>query len=158
MSNHPFGQSDEPVSGLAFPLLHNAVYCSQVTAGINDAAVAKIIEVSRRRNPVQGITGLLVFGSGIFFQWLEGPRDNVMQLMARITTDNRHQNVVQLASGDEVRERIFPDWDMELVTGEDIRDVLADALDNAKEPQNADALRQLLAQLDAGQLSSLGRG
>jgi hypothetical protein len=156
MSNHPFGQSDEPISGHAFPLLHNAVYCSRASAGIDDAAVAKIIGVSRRSNPEQGITGLLVFGSGIFFQWLEGPKDNVMQLMARITTDNRHQQVVHLVSGDEVRERMFPDWDMELVTGEDIRDVLMDALDNAKEPKNAEALRLLLTELDAGQLSSLG--
>lgn len=144
------------MSGHAFPLLHNAVYCSRACSGVGDAAVAKIIETSRRCNPEQGITGLLVFGSGIFFQWLEGPKDNVTQLMARITADSRHEQVVQLASGDEVRERMFPNWDMELVTGEDIRDVLMDALDNAKEPKNAQALRLLLAELDAGQLSSLG--
>ena len=158
MSNHPFGQSDEPIAGHAFPLLHNAVYCSRAAAGVDDAAVAKIIEVSRRCNPAQGITGLLVFGSGIFFQWLEGPRDNVMQLMARITTDNRHEQVVYLAAGEEVRERMFPDWDMELVTGDDIRDVLTDALDNAKDPKNAEVLRLLLTQLDAGQLSTLEHG
>ena len=155
MSTHPFAQSDEPGSGRAFPLLHNAVYCSRVAAGIDDAAVAKIIEVSRRKNPEQGITGLLVFGSGIFFQWLEGPKDNVTELMARITTDNRHEQVVQLTSGDEVRERMFPNWDMELVTGDDIRDVLTDALNTAHEPKNADALRLLLTHLDAGQLTSL---
>ena len=158
MSQHTFQQSDEPHSGFALPLLHNAVYCSRASVGIDDAAVAKIIDVSRRLNPENGITGLLVFGSGIFFQWLEGPRDNVMRLMDRINADQRHEQVVHLASGDEVRERMFPDWDMELVTGEDIRDVLADALDNAKDPRNAKALRLLLSELDAGKLSSLGHG
>ena len=158
MGTHPFAQSDEPGSGRALPLLHNAVYCSRVSAGIDDAAVAKIIEISRRKNPEQGITGLLVFGSGIFFQWLEGPKDNVTELMARITTDNRHEQVVHLAAGDEVRERMFPNWDMELVTGDDIRDVLTDALDNAREPKNADALRLLLKHLDEGELSSLEGG
>ena len=158
MSNHPFGQSDEPMSGHALPLLHNAVYCSRAAAGVDDATVAKIIEVSRRSNPANGITGLLVFGSGIFFQWLEGPKDNVTRLMAKITADKRHEQVVYLASGDEVRERMFPDWDMELVTTEDIRDVLVDALGNAKEPKTAEALRLLLTELDEGQLSSLGHG
>ena len=157
MSTHPSAQSDEPTSGHAFPLLHNTVYCSRATTGVDDASVARIIEGSRRWNPAQGITGLLVFGSGVFFQWLEGPRDNVAALMERLKTDNRHENIIQLSSGEEIRERMFPDWDMELVTGEDIRDVLVDALQNAKDPQNAGALRLLLTQLDSGQLSKLGR-
>lgn len=152
---HP--QGDEPLSGYAFPLLYNMVYCSRATAGVDDAAVARIIESARRFNPAQGITGLLVFGSGIFFQWLEGPRDNVTQLMATLETDPRHDNIVLISTTEEVRERLFPDWDMELVTGADIRDVLQDALDEAKDENNATALRQLLEQLDSGQLSGLGK-
>jgi hypothetical protein len=150
-------QSDEPLSGHAFPLLFNMVYCSRATPGIDDAAVAHIIETARRWNPAQGITGLLVFGSGIFFQWLEGPRDNVTQLMANLKNDPRHESIVLLSTTEEVRERLFPDWDMELVTGADIRDVLMDALDEAKDENNAAALRLLLVQLDSGQLSGLGK-
>jgi hypothetical protein len=144
---------DEPLSGHAFPLLYNLVYCSRATAGVDDAAVARIIASARRHNPVYGITGLLVFGSGIFFQWLEGPRDAVTQLMARLKTDPRHDNVVQLSESEEVRERLFPDWDMELVTAVDIRDVLLDALSTA---QNEQALNGLLKELDSGRLSGLG--
>jgi Sensors of blue-light using FAD len=149
-------QSDEPLSGHAFPLLFNMVYCSRATAGVDDAAVARIIETARRWNPAQGITGLLVFGGGIFFQWLEGPRDNVTQLMANLKSDPRHERIVLLSSTEEVRERLFPDWDMELVTGADIRDVLLDALGDAKDESNTAALRLLLEQLDSGQLSVLG--
>jgi hypothetical protein len=157
MSISPRSQSDEPFAGHAFPLLYNVVYCSRAADDIDAAAVDRIIETSRRWNPAQGITGLLVFGSGIFFQWLEGPRDNVMQLMANLKKDPRHQDVVPLSAVEEVRERLFPDWDMELVTGEDIRDVLVDALDNAKDASNIKALELLLAQLDAGQLGGLGQ-
>jgi hypothetical protein len=157
MTPHLHSQSDEPLSGHAFPLLHNVVYCSRATEGVDDAAVQRIIETARRWNPVQGITGLLVFGSGIFFQWLEGPRDNVTQLMANIKADPRHQDVVPLSAVEEVRERLFPDWDMELVTSDDIRDVLIDALDNAKDANNIKALELLLEQLDAGQLGGLGQ-
>ena len=107
-------------------------------------------------NPENGITGLLVFGSGIFFQWLEGPRDNVMSLMERLKTDPRHENVVALTETEEVRERLFPDWDMELVTGTDIREVLQDALDNARDAKNAEVLKGLLEKLNEGELSGLG--
>ena len=62
MSNSPRSQSDEPLSGHAFPLLYNVVYCSRATDGVDEAAVQRIIETSRRWNPAQGITGLLVFG------------------------------------------------------------------------------------------------
>jgi hypothetical protein len=148
-------QSDEPVPGRAFPLLYNMVYCSRASAGVDDDAVASIIESSRRANPAQGITGLLVFGSGIFFQWLEGPRDNVLDLMRRLHADTRHRDIVALNETEEVRERLFPDWDMELVTTDDIRDVLVDALGSAHEAQNKAALNLLLAQLDGGELRSM---
>jgi len=155
MSASPYSQSDEPLAGHAFALLYNTVYCSRAAAGVDDAAVARIIETSRRRNPANGITGMLVFGGGIFFQWLEGPRDNVTQLMRYLQADPRHHDIVSLSTTEEVRERLFPDWDMELVTNADIRDVLVDALDTAKDAKNIQALTLLLAQLDAGELGDL---
>jgi hypothetical protein len=147
---------DEPLSGHTYPLLYNLVYCSRATPGVDEAAVDRIIQSARRLNPAQGITGLLVFGSGIFFQWLEGPRHSIVELMATLKTDPRHENIVPLSMTEEVRERLFPDWDIELVTATDIRDVLQDALDEAKDEKNAAALRQLLEQLDSGQLSEWG--
>ena len=150
---HP--QGDEPMSGHRLPLLYNLVYCSRATPGVDDAAVARIIAASRRHNPARGITGLLVFGSGVFFQWLEGPRDNVLELMATLKTDPRHDQVVSLSESEEVRERLFPEWDMELVTPGDIREVLLDALGSAANDSSAASLRQLLAQIDDG-LSDAG--
>ena len=153
MSASPYLQSDEPLAGHAYPMLYNLVYCSRATDGVDDAAVARIIETARRCNPVQGITGLLVFGSGIFFQWLEGPRDNITQLMANLKKDPRHLDVVTLSATEELRERLFPDWDMELVTSADIRDVLQDALDQAKETNHIRALKLLMTQLDESHLT-----
>ena len=156
MSHPNPSNSDESGAGHFDPPLFNLVYCSRAADGVDDTAVDCIIQSASRRNPALGITGLLVFGSGIFFQWLEGPRDNVMQLMALLQTDPRHQSIVKLSTSEEVRERLFPDWDMELVTTTDIRDVLVDALSTAEDPHNADALRGLLAQIDSGELSGLG--
>ena len=155
--NSPYSAySDEPTGSFAYPLLYNTVYCSRATAGVDAAVVDSIIKSSHRNNPEYGITGLLVFGSGIFFQWLEGPRDNVISLMERLKTDPRHENVVLLTESEEVRERLFPDWAMELVTTTDIRDVLQDALDTASDEKNAAVLKDLLARLNAGGIGSMG--
>ena len=54
-----------------------------------------------------------------------------------------------LSEVEESRERLFPQWDMELVDAEHIRDVLVDALEVDHEPHNAEALRALLAELDS---------
>jgi hypothetical protein len=151
-------QSDEPGSGHSFPLLHQTIYCSRATAGVDDAAVARIIATAHRVNPERGITGLLVFGSGVFFQWIEGPRDNVTELMDRIRTDPRHEYIVTLSETEEVRERLFPDWDMELVTTTEIRDVLLDALATAEDAKNIEAISLMLEHLDAGGMGDLGAG
>ncbi len=148
--------SDEPFAGHGFPLLYNLVYCSRATAGVDSQAVDSILAASRRHNPERGITGLLVFGGGVFFQWIEGPRDNIKELMTVLHADPRHEAIVLLSEGEEVRERLFPDWDMELVTPHDIRAVLVDALETAKDAKNAKQLSDLLERLDSGSLSSLG--
>jgi hypothetical protein len=149
-------QSDEPISVSGLPLLHQTIYCSRATAGVDEAEVARIIAASRRKNPEHGVTGLLVCASGVFFQWIEGPRDNVMQLMDRIRADPRHEHVVTLSETDEVRERLFPDWDMELVSASEIRDVLLEALADAKDEKNTASLGLILAHLDADGIAELG--
>ena len=67
--------------------------------------------------------------------------------MDLISSDPRHETVVTLSTSEEVRERVFPNWDMELVTTEDIREVLLDALETAEDEQNAAALGLLLGRL-----------
>ena len=141
-------QGDEPGFGSAAPALYNVVYCSRASAGVSDADVERIIASARRRNPVLGITGMLVFGSGIFFQWLEGPRDNVTALMALLRSDRRHENIVELSAEEDIGERLFPTWDMELVSSEHIREVLQDAHGSASDPKKVQALERLLTHLD----------
>ena len=144
---------DEPGLGRGLPMIYNLVYCSRAAAGVDDGVVAEIIASARRHNPARGITGMLVFGGGIFFQWLEGPRASVAELMDRLRADTRHEAIVLLSEDSESRERVFPDWDMELVEPTDIRSVLLDALQTTKSEANAATLRLHLAHLDAGDLT-----
>ena len=138
-------QNDEGLSGQS---IHNIVYCSRAVHDMDKEALEKIIATAKYHNPRFGITGLLVFGSGIFFQWLEGPKDNVSSLFKIICADPRHSNVVLLTKEDEIRERLFPNWDMELVAATDISAVLEDAMNEASDPKQKKALSNMLQELN----------
>jgi len=142
-------QNDE---GQSSQSIHHIVYCSQAALHMDKEALEKIIATAKYHNPRYGITGLLVFGSGIFFQWLEGPKDNVTNLFKIISADLRHSDVVLLTKEDEFRERLFPNWDMELVAAEDISDVLEDALHEASDPKQKNTLSRMLQELNKSQL------
>lgn len=135
------------------PLLYMLVYCSRAAEGVGDADIARILASARRRNPMLGVTGVLVYGSGVFFQMLEGPREHVVRLMDLLRGDPRHTGIVVLNEMEDVRERLFPSWDMELATSDSIREVLLDARGDAVAGAQAQALEEMLAQLDAGDFS-----
>ena len=137
--------------------IHNLVYCSRAAPGMDDESISRIIAAAMYHNPRFGITGLLVFGSGIFFQWLEGPRDNVTSLLKIITADPRHTDVVVLREENEIRDRLFPDWGMELVEAADIRDVLNDAKQEATDAKQKKVLAEMLDELNTGSLQQLSK-
>ena len=135
---------DEPAEALEERLVFNLVYASTVADGVSSADVDDIISASHRHNTSVGITGILVLGSGVFFQWIEGPKEQVMSLVKLIETDRRHELMTVLSTDEEIRERIFPSWDMELVDADHIQEVLQDALETARDDRSVAALELLL--------------
>ena len=142
-------QNDEGLTSLS---IHNLVYCSRAVHDMDKDALDQIIATAKYHNPRFGITGLLVYCSGIFFQWLEGPKDNVTSLLKIISADPRHSNVVVLTQEDEIRERLFPNWDMELVEAADIEVVLEDAMSEASDPKQKKALSKMLQEVSGSSI------
>ena len=68
---------------------------------------------SREDNVDAGITGLLIYRSGVFLQDLEGPEANVQALYERIRLDPRNSDVTLIWTQFEA-ERRFPRWSMAL--------------------------------------------
>jgi hypothetical protein len=151
------GFPSDPDYDASAPTLFTFVYCSRADDGVDDAEVDRLIEAAQRHNLACGITGVLVFGSGVFFQWIEGPAAEVRKLMASLHGDPRHYDIVSLDQSEEKRERLYPDWQMERVGADDISDVLQDALDSAEDENNIAVLKRILDHLAAGSLGSLGR-
>lgn len=156
MFDEPGFPSDPDLDDAA-PILDTFVYCSRAAEGVDDIEVDRIIEWSQRRNVEHDITGVLVFGSGVFFQWVEGPPAAVENLIARLHGDPRHYDIVTLDRGVEKRERLYPNWEMERVGADDIRAVLQDALESSEDENSIAALERILKHLDSGPLDTLGR-
>ncbi len=138
--------------------LETFVYCSRAAEGIGEVEVDRIIKFSQSRNATRDITGMLVFCSGVFFQWVEGPPAEVRNLIVSLHADSRHYDIVELDRSVEQRERLYADWDMERVEADDIRAVLQDALDSTEDEINVAALKRILDHLDSAPLASLGQG
>ncbi len=102
-------------------------YCSTATFsfgrgdhGVNPE-VNRILVYSRRNNRRREVGGVLHYGSGFFFQYLEGPADTVDCLYARICRDPRHERVERLTRR-PIRNRRFRDWSMKFVAIESVVD------------------------------------
>jgi hypothetical protein len=87
------------------------LYYSQATPGIQDQEVRDILQTARRNNPGLGLTGVLVYGGGLFVQLLEGPEAAVLRQYVKILDDRRHGNC-QIIHISPAEERMFQDWSM----------------------------------------------
>lgn len=95
-------------------MLKRIKYVSRFRRGLTHADLQRIGEQSGRNNEREGITGLLMTEGGVFLQIVEGPPDAVDRLYERILADDRHRDVVLIAS-EEGAERLFPGWTMRVI-------------------------------------------
>jgi hypothetical protein len=91
--------------------LYQLIYVSSATRPIGDSELAQILRGSRRHNLARGVTGMLLYHESLFLQVLEGPKQEVLRLYARIERDARHVNARVLHRG-EIDERSFRSWSM----------------------------------------------
>jgi hypothetical protein len=91
--------------------MYQILYVSTATQEYGKDELARILAVSRRNNTRDGVTGMLCYHGGTFFQMLEGERGQVEAVMDRVEKDPRHHGVMVLLEQD-VAERELPDWSM----------------------------------------------
>ena len=92
-------------------MLVRLLYASRAAAPADNATISAILQQSRRHNPPAGITGVLCHNERLFLQVLEGGREQVNRLYARIMVDPRHADVTLLHYA-EISERRYAGWTM----------------------------------------------
>lgn len=94
--------------------MERIAYVSRATNVLPPSVLNQLVAEARRRNAAVQITGALVSASGLFFQIVEGQPEDLAALLARLNRDPRHRDLTILLR-EPVRERLFPDWSMEIV-------------------------------------------
>ena len=98
--------------------MYRLVYVSTAREALSDVDIAAILDASASNNHERLITGFLAHNGRHFMQALEGARDEVEGVYARILTDTRHSGVVQIL-GEAITKRAFPDWGMNYFRADD---------------------------------------
>lgn len=92
-------------------MLVRLLYASRAVGTIDVATIGAILQQSRRHNPSSGITGVLCHSERFYLQLIEGGREQVNSLYARILADARHMGVT-LLHYEEIGERRYAGWTM----------------------------------------------
>ena len=92
-------------------MVYQLAYASVATRPLDRDALVALLRQSRASNVARRVTGMLLCSDGRFFQLLEGSREDVSDLYARIAEDARHHDVTVLAERHRLLRR-FPSWTM----------------------------------------------
>lgn len=87
-------------------------YASSAMQPMSAAQLLAILQQCYAHNPINDVTGLLLYGNGTFLQALEGDEAVVGRLYETIARDGRHSNVTCL-SRETIATRRYPGWSME---------------------------------------------
>lgn len=133
---HLSSPADRPWSPVTDDRLGYCLYRSVAQPWLNRDVLDEILDNSRQRNQIHGLTGCLHYEKGTFFQWLEGPWRQVFQLLDTLRDDDRHLNMTILDQG-TLKHRLFDGWDMRFSDREaaSLFDWLADWSRRADDPQ-----------------------
>ena len=98
--------------------LKSFTYTSWASPSLRPGDVDAILDSARANNPLQGLTGVLIFNGAYFMQILEGAEPAIDDLVGRLRTDKRHSN---MSIRDErlIVGRTFPNWAMAYLRLED---------------------------------------
>lgn len=92
-------------------MIRQLVYRSRATYEFGADDMIRLLLAARERNGREHITGVLLYRDRVFMQLLEGERDAVEAMYARIGRDPRHDDVhvERIADRDT---RLLPGWNM----------------------------------------------
>ncbi len=95
------------------PKLATIAYRSKAVTPFSEGQLHDLLVTSQANNRKAGLTGLLIYDEGKFFQWIEGEPDRLSDVWNTIQHDQRHTDI-ELIGQQSVPLRCFGDWDMRL--------------------------------------------
>jgi len=91
--------------------LVSLTYTSRASPSLTARDVDAIHRSALTYNPLDGITGLLVFNGIGFMQIIEGGESSIADLVRRLSTDTRHRDFV-VRDRRNIVDRYFSNWSL----------------------------------------------
>jgi hypothetical protein len=91
--------------------IFGVAYMSRSTRPMSTEDLDGLLVDARANNAALGITGVLLYGDGRFFQYFEGAQHNVAVVYARIRESKRHHDIVELDYS-RLPQRLLRKWFM----------------------------------------------
>lgn len=104
-------------------------YDSHAVQPLTADELAALVARAKAFNREVGVTGLLLYHDGNFFQYLEGPAQGLERVMERVRRSSLHRHLYVHVQG-ETDRRYFDDWDMGLA---DISGMQGDRLEGLRQ-------------------------
>lgn len=102
--------------------LHVVMYDSETAKLFEESEMNAIVTAAELYNSAHEITGVLLYADSKWTQILEGPKDELQDLMKRIKKDTRHRNL-RVYLDEPLPARNFASWSMGSVLGGVVSDV-----------------------------------
>ena len=96
--------------------LNVLAYKSVAVDAPTDADIQALLRSAQARNKAEGLSGVLLYDRGTYFQWLEGPTEALARVWDSISRDPRHCQVKVLRD-EPISDRVFDGWDLRIVLG-----------------------------------------
>jgi len=133
------------------------VYRSRAVEVFSDIDLFYLLAHARENNAKLGLSGIVIYDRGHFFQWLEGNDEPLGRVWNAIRADPRHTDV-QVLIDQQIPTRLFAGWSMQFAHRDRQHETIVDGFIVA-EPSllddlhlNADKVPNILAAF--GKLSS----
>lgn len=104
--------------------LGQMLVCSHARGEPAEKYLKMLHDVCAANNRNRGLSGVLLYGSGVFVHWLEGSNEYLDEAWAAIAKDDRHEKISVLWHSTNAPERLFGDWTMGLRSPMVARDLL----------------------------------
>jgi hypothetical protein len=95
--------------------LEAIAYTSSATKGLANKDLERLLLRARAKNAELGITGVLLFHDGSFFQYFEGSTAAIDEVYAGIIRSSMHHGIIQLMR-EPIQSRSFGNWLMGFTT------------------------------------------
>ena len=89
---------------------HTICYLSKEAEALKDSELERLFKFIVTMNPTLNISGALLYNNNFFLQVLEGKKEIIKELFAKIRKDKRHKDILMILD-QKIENRIFENYE-----------------------------------------------